>query len=78
MDTPLWLFIVAIEFPAVMGFLDCIQRPDDHFAGGAEDKAAWTKWLIVCLLTVPILLGYGILLGYYFVVIRRNAPGTPR
>jgi hypothetical protein len=25
--------------------------------------------------TVPILLGYGILIGYYYAVIRRNTPG---
>lgn len=78
MDTPWWLFLVAIEFPAVMGFLDCLNRPADHFPGGAEDRTAWLRWLGVCLLTVPILVGYGILLGYYYVIVRRNAPGTPR
>jgi hypothetical protein len=78
METPLWVFIIGIEFPAVVGFLDCIQRPAEHFPGFEEDKKDWTRWLIVAMLLVPILLGYGILMGYYFVVVRRNAPGSQR
>jgi uncharacterized protein YneF (UPF0154 family) len=30
----------------------------------------------VAILTVPILLGYGIVLGYYFTVVKRNSPAT--
>jgi len=34
--------------------------------------------LIVAVLTVPILIGYGILIGYYYAVVRRNSPsGSP-
>lgn len=78
MTPPLWLVLIGLEFPALIAMLDCVQRPADHFEGGAEDKTAWTRWLVVAILLVPVLIGYGILLGYYYVVIRRNAPGSPR
>lgn len=78
MTPPFWIVLIGLEFPAIVAMLDCIQRPEDHFEGGADDKRAWTRWLIVAMLLVPVLLGYGILLGYYYVVIRRNMPGSPR
>lgn len=77
MSTPLWILILGLEFPAVIAILDCVQRPSEHFAEGADDKRAWTRWLMVAIVTVPIFVGYGILLGYYYSVIRRNMPGTP-
>ena len=67
MTPPFWLVLVGLEFPAIIAMLDCLQRPADHFEGGAEDRTAWIRWLVVA-----------ILLGYYFVVIRRNMPGSPR
>lgn len=76
---PPWpLLVLMLEFPVLMGLLDCWQRPADQFAQGAEDRVAWLRWLIVAVLTVPVLLGYGILLGYYFAVVRRNSPSSPR
>ena len=78
MTPPLWLVIIGLEFPAIIAMLDCVQRPADHFEGGSADRTAWIRWLIVAILLVPVLLGYGILLGYYFTVIRRNMPGSPR
>lgn len=78
MTPPWWLVIIGLEFPAMIAMLDCLQRPADHFEGGAEDRVAWIRWLAVAILLVPVLIGYGILLGYYYVVIRRNAPGGPR
>ena len=78
MTPPFWLVLIGLEFPALIAMLDCVQRPADHFEGGAEDETAWTRWLVVAILLVPVLLGYGILLGYYYVVIRRNTPGSPR
>lgn len=78
MTPPFWLVLIGIEFPAMVAMLDCVQRPPDHFAGGAEDRRAWIKWLVVAIVLVPVLLGYGIILGYYYVVIRRNMPGSPR
>lgn len=78
MTPPLWLVLIGLEFPAIIAMLDCLQRPADHFEQGAEDRTAWIRWLAVAIVLVPVLLGYGILLGYYFVVIRRNMPGGPR
>lgn len=76
---PPWpLLVLMLEFPVLTGLLDCWQRPPDHFAEGAEDRKAWLKWLAVAVVTVPVLLGYGILLGYYFAVVRRNSPASPR
>jgi hypothetical protein len=42
------------------------------------DRVAWIRWLVVAILLVPVLIGYGILLGHHYVVIRRNTPGSPR
>ena len=76
MSPPLYLVIIGLEFPVVMALLDCWQRPADHFQDGAEDRVAWLRWLAVAVITVPILLGYGIVLGYYFSVVRRNSPAA--
>lgn len=78
MTPPWWLVIIGLEFPAMIAMLDCLQRPADHFEGGADDRVAWIRWLAVAILLVPVLIGYGILLGYYYVVIQRNAPGGTR
>jgi hypothetical protein len=72
---PPWpLLVLMLEFPVLMAVLDCWQRPAEHFAEGAEDRTAWLRWLAVAVVTVPVLLGYGIVLGYYFAVVRRNSP----
>jgi hypothetical protein len=76
-DLPWWLVLIGLEFPAIMALLDCVNRSPDHFEGGARDRRAWIGWLVVAVLTVPVLIGYGILVGYYFVVIRRNSPASP-
>ena len=76
MNPPLYLVVIGLEFPVVMALLDCWQRPPDHFLEGAEDRRAWVRWLLVAVVTVPILLGYGIVLGYYFAVVRRNSPAA--
>jgi hypothetical protein len=75
-DVPWFLVLLGLEFPAVMAVLDCWFRPPDHFAGGAADQRAWKGWLIVAVLTVPILIGFGILIGYYYSVVRRNSPSS--
>jgi hypothetical protein len=73
--TPPWpLVLLGLELPVVMGLLDCWQRPPDHFLEGAEDRRAWMRWLWVAVATAPVLAGFGILLGYYFSVVRRNSP----
>jgi hypothetical protein len=75
--TPPWPVVLAmLEFPVVMALLDCWQRPEEHFAGGAPDRKAWIRWLLVAAVTVPILLGFGIVLGYYYAVVRRNSPAS--
>ena len=68
-----WLLLVlGLEFPAVMALIDCYNRPPEHFAEGARDQRSWIRWLWVAVATVPILLGYGILLGYHESVVKRN------
>ena len=78
MNPPFWLVLVGLELPAIVALLDCWNRPPAHVEGGPDDRTAWFRWLLVGAALVPVLLGYGILLGYYYVVIRRNQPGSPR
>lgn len=78
MVPPWWQLIPMLEFPVLMALLDCWQRPPEHFAEGAEDRRAWLRWLLVAVVTVPVLLGYGIILGYFYAVVRRNSPASPR
>ena len=73
-EIPWPLILLGLEFPAITALIDCSFRPPDHFADGARDQRAWRGWLIVAVLTVPILIGYGILIGYYYAVVRRNSP----
>jgi hypothetical protein len=70
--------LIGLEFPVLTALLDCAQRPADQFLDGADDRRAWLRWLGVAVATAPILLGFGIVLGYYFAVVRRNSPNTPR
>jgi hypothetical protein len=69
---PWWLLVVGLEFPVVMALLDCANRPPEDFAGGADDRRSWLRWLAVAVATAPLLVGYGIVLAYYWAVIRRN------
>lgn len=78
MTPPLPLLLLGLEFPVIMALLDCWQRPGDHFLGGDDDRKAWLRWLGVAVITVPVLLGYAIVLGYYYAVIRRNSPASRR
>lgn len=75
-DMPPALLLLGLEFPAITAMIDCAFRPPDHFAGGDADRRSWIKWLAVAILTVPVLIGYGILMGYYHSVVRRNSPGA--
>jgi hypothetical protein len=72
------VLIVGLEFPAIVALIDCMNRTPDEFDGGADDRGAWIKWLLVSLLLCPILFGYGIVLGYYWAVVKRANPMTPR
>ena len=71
------LLLVGLEFPATLALVDCYNRADDHFAGGADDRRSWIRWMWVALATAPLLVGNGILLGYYYSVVRRNSPARP-
>lgn len=73
-NIPWPIVLLGLEFPAVLALVDCIGRPAHHFEGGAEDRQAWIRWLVVAVVTVPILVGFLLLIGYYHVVIRRNSP----
>ena len=66
------LLIFGMEFPGLVALTDCYQRSPLKFAGGARDRAAWLKWLVVALFLMPIGVGYGILLGYHWNVIKRQ------
>ena len=70
------LVLLALEFPAMMAMLDCVNRRADEFPDGAADRKAWMQWLVVGILTAWLLVGNGIVLAYYFVVIKRGSPAT--
>jgi hypothetical protein len=67
------ILIFGMLFPGIVALTDCYQRSPHRFAGGERDRAAWLKWLVVALFTAPIGVGYGILLGYHWNVIKRHS-----
>ena len=70
-----WLILIfGLEIPPVLSLLDCVNRDPDEFAEGAADRAGWLRWLVVAVFTVFIGVGYGIVLGYYYAVVKRNTP----
>ena len=71
------LLVFGMEFPGLVALSDCYQRAPEKFAGGAEDRSAWLKWLVIALFLMPIGVGYGILLGYHWNVIKRNTMAVP-
>jgi hypothetical protein len=73
-DIPWWIVLLGLELPAVLALVDCANRPDEHFDGDAAGKRGWTRWLVVAVVTVPILVGYLLLIGYYQSVVRRQSP----
>lgn len=70
-----WVVLfIGLELVSVMSFFDCLNRPADHFENGADDRRSWLRWLAVAIATSWFLVGNGIVLGYYYGVIRRNTP----
>jgi hypothetical protein len=69
-----FVLLVGLDIPAVLALLDCVNRSPDQFEGGAGDRAGWLRWLIIALPLSWVLIGYGIVLGYYYAVVRRNTP----
>jgi hypothetical protein len=68
------ILVLGLEFPVVLSLLDCVNRTEDHFEGGADDRQAWLRWLGIAVVLAPVLLGYGIVLAYFYAVVKRNAP----
>ena len=68
------ILVLGLEFPVVLALLDCVNRSEDHFEGGADDRQAWIRWLGIAVLLAPLLIGYGIVLAYFYAVVKRNAP----
>ncbi|MDQ1392103.1 MAG: hypothetical protein QOF30_1080 [Acidimicrobiaceae bacterium] len=56
----------------MLALLDCIGRESTEFPGGATDRRAWIMWLCVGVATAWFLVGNGIVLGYYYAIVRRN------
>jgi hypothetical protein len=73
----LFLLFLGLDSVAMLALLDCVQRPEEHFEGGSSDKRGWTRWLWVAVATGWFGVGYGIVLGYYYAVIKRNTLSRP-
>jgi len=73
-SVPWWVILVGLEFPAVLALVDCWNRPEEHFPGGEADQRGWRWWLVVAVVTVPVLIGYLLLIAYYQTIVRRNSP----
>jgi hypothetical protein len=70
-----WTVLALIlTFPATFSLLDCTNRAPEEFAGGAADRKGWLTWLALGVPLCAVGIGYGIVLGYYSGVIRRNSP----
>lgn len=68
------LVVLALEAPAVVALLDCWNREPGEFTGGAEDRRGWLVWLWVAVATSWLLVGYVVVLGYYYGVVKRRTP----
>ncbi len=68
------ILVLGLEFPVVLSLLDCANRNEDHFEDGADDRRAWLRWLAIAVVLAPVLFGYGIVLAYFYAVVKRNAP----
>ena len=64
--------LLVLESIPLLALLDCFGRDADEFEGGAEDRKGWLIWLVIAVATAWFLVGNGIVLGYYYVVVRRN------
>jgi hypothetical protein len=65
--------ILILEAIPLLALVDCFGREGGEFPGGADDRRAWILWLWVAVATAWFLVGNGIVLGYYYAVVRRNA-----
>jgi hypothetical protein len=67
------VLVIGLTFPATFSLLDCSNRAPDDFERGARDRRAWLVWLGVAVPLCLVGVGYGIVLGYYYSVVRRNS-----
>jgi len=70
------ILLVGLSSIAILALIDCKNRNVDHFAGGEEDKQAWIRWLWIAVATAWIGVGNGIVLGYFYAVVKRNTMRT--
>jgi len=70
-----WIVLaLGLTFPGVLSLLDCVNRSPEEFEGGAADRKGWLTWLALAVPLCAVGVGYGIVLGYYDGVVRRNSP----
>ena len=70
-----WIVLaLGLTFPGALSLLDCANRDPSEFEGGAADRAGWLGWLALAVPLCAVGVGYGIVLGYYYGVVRRNSP----
>ncbi len=70
-----WIVLaLGLTFPGALSLLDCANRKPGEFEGGAADRSGWLKWLGLAVPLCVVGVGYGIVLGYYYGVVRRNSP----
>jgi hypothetical protein len=70
------ILLVGLSSIAILSLIDCKNRSADQFAGGEEDKQAWIRWLWIAVATAWIGVGNGIVLGYFYAVVKRNTMRT--
>ena len=67
------VIVIGLVFPGAFSLLDCWNRSPDDFVSGAPDRRAWLRWLGIAVPLCLVGVGYGIVLGYYYGVVRRNS-----
>ena len=68
-----WIVLaLGLTFPGALSLLDCFNRDPDEFEGGAADRKGWLGWLALAVPLCVVGVGYGIVLGYYYGVVRRS------
>ena len=70
-----WIVLAqGLTFPGALSLLDCVNREAQDFEGGAADRSGRLKWLALAVPLCAVGVGYGIVLGYDYGVVRRNSP----